>query len=165
MPESTNDEERLTGPRTSASLAEVMDNVGKPLGSSRWILMSQASIDAFASLTNDHYFIHVDQARAAQTAFGRTIAHGFLTLSLIATMAYDVCPAISGESTILNYGFDKVRFITPVPSGSRIRANFTLSDAQTVGPGRTQLVYKVAVEIEGQNRPALVAHWVHMIVT
>jgi acyl dehydratase len=84
---------------------------------------------------------------------------------MIATMAYDVCPTIKGESTIFNYGFDKVRFITPVASGGRIRANFTLSDAKSVGPGRTQLIYKVTVEIEGQDRLALVADWIQLIMT
>ena len=165
MSDSKFDQERLTGSRTSASLEELMASVGKSLGASRWVLISQASIDAFANLTNDHYFLHVDKARAALTPFGGTIAHGFMTLSLIATMAYDVCPTINGESTILNYGFDKVRFITPVPSGARVRANFTLSDAKLVGPGRTQLIYKVTVEIEGQDRHALVANWIQLIVT
>ena len=95
-------------------------------------------IDAFADLTHDHYFIHVDRARAAATRFGGTIAHGFLTLSMLAPMAYQACPAVQGTKTAVNYGFDRLRFVTPVPSGARIRGRFVLNSFDVQASGRWQ---------------------------
>jgi len=151
----------MDGPLRQMSIDELTARVGSKLGTSEWFEIDQRKIDAFADLTQDHYFIHTDPQRAAaSTPFGGTIAHGFLTLSMLAPMAYQVCPAVEGARTNVNYGFNRLRFVSPVPSGSRIRAHFVLKsfDAQ---PGRRwQAVYTVEVEVEGQPRPALVADWV-----
>jgi acyl dehydratase len=131
---------------------------------SRWIIVDQARIDAFAKVTEDEQFIHVDPERAGATAFGGTVAHGFLTLSLLSTMAYSALPRIEGAVHGVNYGFDRVRFVHPVPSGSRVRGHFTLQ-AVTPRSGREwQLSYEVSVEIEGVQKPAVVAQWLTMQV-
>jgi acyl dehydratase len=116
-------------------------------------------IDAFADITGDHYFIHTDPQRAAQLPFGGTIAHGFLTLSLLATMGYQVCPYVQGARYPLNYGFNRVRFVAPVPVGARVRARFVLRATEVIATDQRQMVYDVTVEIEGTDRPALVAEW------
>ena len=100
--------------------------VGKQIGLSDWITVDQARIDAFAAVTEDHQFIHVDPARAAQTPFGGTIAHGFLTLSLLSAMHYNAIPDIAGTLHAVNYGFERIRFLSPVRSGVRIRGRFVL---------------------------------------
>ena len=124
---------------------------------SRWFAIDQARIDAFAAVCEDHQFIHVDPARAAETRFGGTIAHGFLTLSLLSAMAYDAIPATDALS--VNYGFDRVRFVSPVPSGARVRGRFTVAQTEERAPGERTLHWDVAVEVEGAPRPALVARW------
>lgn len=116
-------------------------------------------IDAFADLTNDHHFIHVDPVRAAAQPMGRTIAHGFLTLSLLSRMSYQVCPRIESARYALNYGFDRVRFVQPVPVDSRVRGRFVLRSAQATSTEQLQVVYGVTMEIDGQTRPAIVAEW------
>ena len=127
--------------------------------------MPQSRIDSFADCTEDWYYIHTDPERAAgDTPWGGTIAHGFLTASLLSAMAYDVLPTIEGSVRGVNYGFDRLRFVSPVPSGSNIRGRFTLADAVTEKPGEITLKYAVTVEIEGQEietggRPALAAEW------
>lgn len=134
--------------------------IGQELGVSRWITVDQARIDAFAKVTEDHQFIHVDPARAAaETPFGGTIAHGFLTLSLLSAMAYDAQPQLDGIRMSVNYGFDRVRFLSPVPAGARIRARFTLKAAEERVPGEVTMTWGVLVEIEGQDKPALAADW------
>ena len=131
---------------------------------SRWMTVAQERIDAFAKVTEDEQFIHVDPAQAAETAFGGTVAHGFLTLSLLSAMAYSALPRIEGAAHGVNYGFDRVRFVRPVPSGSRVRGHFTLR-AVTPRSGREwQLSYDVSVEVEGTQKPALVAAWLTMQV-
>jgi acyl dehydratase len=131
---------------------------------SHWLTVDQARIDAFAKVTEDDQFIHVDPERAALTSFGGTIAHGFLTLSLLSTMAYSALPRIEGSAHGVNYGFDRVRFVRPVPSGSRVRGRFALR-AVTPRSGRDwQLTYDVSVEIEGAEKPALSATWLTMQV-
>lgn len=134
--------------------------VGKEVGVSDWIKVDQAMIDTFADVTGDHQFIHVDAARAkAETPFGGTIAHGFLVLSLLSKMFIGTVPRIAGTTMGVNYGFDKVRFLTPVPSGARIRGRFTLIEADERAPGEITSRYAVAVEIEGAHKPALAAEW------
>ena len=104
--------------------------VGKEIGVSSWHLIDQPRIDTYADVTEDHQFIHVDPERAKQTAFGTTIAHGFLTMSMMSVMSYEVMPAIAGTTMGVNYGFDKLRFISPVRSGKRIRGRFVLAEAK-----------------------------------
>ena len=146
--------------RQSASLEEITGKVGQEIGASRWFEMPQARIGAFADATEDWYFIHTDPAKAAaETPWGGTIAHGFLTASLLSAMAYDVLPVIKGSSRGVNYGFDRLRFVSPVPVGSRVRGRFVLSEAVTAKPGEITLKYATTVEIEGQDRPALAADW------
>jgi acyl dehydratase len=142
------------------SAAALSARVGTEVGVSEWFVIDQRMIDTFADLTQDHYFIHVDPARAAATPFGGTIAHGFLTLSMLAAMAYQACPGVEGTRTQVNYGFNRLRFVAPVPSGSRIRGRFVLKRFAVQPSGRWQAVYDVKVEIEGAPRPALVAEWI-----
>jgi acyl dehydratase len=132
--------------------------IGTEIGVSDWFTISQAQIDAFADCTHDHQYIHVDPAAAAQTPFGGTIAHGFLTLSLLSAMAYQM-PSIEGAVMGVNYGFNKIRFVSPVRSGARIRGRFTLAELTQIRPGEVQFMMQVTVEIEGQDKPALVAEW------
>ena len=110
------------------SVSELVDRVGDELGVSRWYLLDQARIDAFAEVTDDPQFIHVDPERArAETPFDGTIAHGFLTMSLLSSMTFEVMPFMTGEEGMsINYGFNKLRFMSPVPSGSRVRGRFSL---------------------------------------
>ncbi|MET8428086.1 MaoC family dehydratase [Nocardia sp. NPDC004860] len=128
---------------------------GTEIGVSDWITVDQRRIDTFADATDDHQWIHVDAARAAAGPYGRTIAHGFLTLSLVVPMTAQVM-TVSAANMAINYGLNKVRFINPVPVDSRIRGRFTL-DAVTDIPGGVQAVRTVTVEIEGQDKPACVA--------
>jgi acyl dehydratase len=131
---------------------------------SRWLLVDQARIDAFAKLTEDEQFIHVDPKRAAESPFGGTIAHGFLTLSLLSAMAYHALPRIEGSAHGVNYGFERVRFVRPVPSGTRVRGHFTLRAVTPRKAGEWQLTYDVSVEVEGTEKPALAATWLTMQV-
>ncbi|MEC3920123.1 MaoC family dehydratase [Nocardia sp. CDC160] len=129
--------------------------VGTEIGVSEWITVDQRRIDTFADATDDHQWIHVDAERAAAGPYGRTIAHGFLTLSLTVPMTAQVM-TVSSASMAINYGLNKVRFINPVRVDSRIRGRFTL-DSVTDIPGGVQVVRTVTVEIEGQDKPACVA--------
>ena len=127
---------------------------------SDWMTVDQAMIDRFADATLDHQFIHVDPARAAATPLGGTIAHGFLTLSLLAPLQASIPrPEMPAIRMGLNYGLDRVRFIHPVRSGSRIRAAATLVAIEEVAPGQFQQTHEIVVEIEGIQKPALVATW------
>jgi acyl dehydratase len=133
--------------------------VGTEMGVSDWTRIDQPMVDAFAKLTGDTYFIHTDPERAKREApYGGTIAHGFLTLSLLANMAYQATPAVQGTKTGVNYGFNRLRFVAPVPTGSRVRGHFVLK-AFDLQPTRWQTTYEVTVEIEGGSKPALVAEW------
>ncbi|MDN3275412.1 MaoC family dehydratase [Frankia sp. RB7] len=134
--------------------------VGNEIGVSSWHLVDQPRIDAYADVIEDHQFIHVDPERAKkETAFGTTIAHGFLTMSLLSIMSYEVMPAIAGATMGVNYGFDKLRFISPVRSGKRVRGRFVLAEAKLRKPNEFQTRTNVTVEIEGEDKPALVAEW------
>lgn len=138
--------------------------VGKEIGVSSWHLIDQPRIDTYADVTEDHQFIHVDPERAKkETAFGTTIAHGFLTMSMMSVMSYEVMPAIAGTTMGVNYGFDKLRFISPVRSGRRVRGRFVLAEAKLRKAGELQSRTSVTVEIEGEDKPALVAEWLGLI--
>ncbi len=143
--------------------AELAAMVGRNFVS-HWVIVDQERINAFAKVTEDEQFIHVDPERAAATVFGGTVAHGFLTLSLLSVMAYNALPRIEGAAHGVNYGFDRVRFVRPVPSGSRVRAHFTLKAVTPRSAREWQLSYEVSVEIEGQPKPALAATWITMQV-
>jgi len=137
--------------------------IGQEVGVSRWIEVDQARIDAFARITEDEQFIHVDPERAATTPFGGTIAHGFLTLSLASAMSYDAVPPLDGMVMGVNYGSDKLRFLAPVRAGSRVRGRFRLLSAEDKGSQdgvtRWLLKHELTVEIEGADKPALFAEW------
>ncbi|WP_025035725.1 MaoC family dehydratase [Bradyrhizobium sp. DOA9] len=138
--------------------------VGKEIGVSSWHLIDQPRIDSYADVIEDHQFIHVDPDRAKkETAFGTTIAHGFLTMSLLSIMSYEVMPVIAGTTMGVNYGFDKLRFISPVRSGKRVRGRFVLTEAKLRKPNELQSRTNVTVEIEGEDKPALVADWLGLI--
>ena len=145
-------------------VADLPGLIGQEVGVSRWITVDQARIDAFAEITEDRQFIHIDPVAAAQTPFGGTIAHGFLTLSLMSAMTYDAVPPLRGVVMGVNYGFDKLRFLAPVPAGSNIRGRFKLLSAEDKGGGRWLLKHEVTVEIEGAEKPALIAEWLGMQV-
>ncbi|MCJ7994000.1 MaoC family dehydratase [Rhizobium cremeum] len=146
------------------SLSDVPGLVGKEIGLSNWITVDQTMIDAFAGATDDHQFIHVDPVRAAaETSFGGTIAHGFLTLSLLSAMNYDCLPKIREQTMGINYGFDKIRFMSPVRCGKRIRGHFVLSEARFRGAGMMMTTYDVSIEIEDEKKPALTATWITIV--
>ncbi|WP_339932801.1 MaoC family dehydratase [uncultured Brevundimonas sp.] len=153
--------ERKGVPTPPAALADL---VGSEVGVSRWITVDQARIDAFAEITEDRQFIHIDPVAAAKTPFGGTIAHGFLTLSLLSAMTFDAVPPLENVTMGINYGFDKLRFLAPVPAGSQVRGRFKLLSAEDRGGGRWLLKHEVTVEIDGSDKPALVAEWLGMQV-
>lgn len=141
-------------------LEKVHQAVGQEIGVSPWRVVSQEMIDKFADATDDHQFIHVDPVRAAAEApFGGTIAHGFLSLSLLSTLAYETIPPIEGSGIGVNYGFDRLRFVTPVKAGARIRARFKLAEMTIRPSGWLHFNYDVTIEIEGSIKPALTARW------
>ena len=133
--------------------------VGTEIGVSGWIEIDQARIDTFADVTIDPQYIHVDPEAAGASPFGGTIAHGFLTLSLLSAMAQESLPTIQGIRAGVNFGFNNVRFIAPVRSGKRVRGRFVLKALATRSPGVVQFTLAVTVEIEQEPKPALVAEW------
>ncbi|MFC7498330.1 MaoC family dehydratase [Enterovirga sp. GCM10030262] len=148
-----------------AKLDEIRKRVGEVVGTSSWIEISQADIDTFADVTGDRQFIHVDPEAAARSPFGGTIAHGFLTLSLLSRMAAGAILVPDTSRMVVNYGFEKVRFIAPVRSGKRVRGHFTLAAVEEKRQGQWQFLHAVTVEIEGEDRPALQADWIGLIFT
>ena len=150
---------------TENFLAQRRALIGKTAYSD-WLTVDQSMIDQFANATLDRQFIHVDPVKAAQTPFGGTIAHGFLTLSLISHLAVSVPGLlVDGLKMSVNYGFDKVRFVNPARSGSRVRAGMTLADVQEKRPGQFEQYWTVVIEIEGIDKPAMTAVWiVHFFV-
>ncbi|MGB0608140.1 MAG: MaoC family dehydratase [Paracoccaceae bacterium] len=144
----------------SIALADFLKLEGQKVGTSRWFEIDQSRIDTFADVTEDHQFIHVDEKAAEKTPFGTTIAHGFLTLSMLSAMIYDGVPNIEGAKMGVNYGFNKIRFISPVKSGARVRAHFTLNALRHPKPTEVTNIWGVSIEIEGQERPALIAEWI-----
>jgi acyl dehydratase len=146
-----------------ASLDEIRGKVGEEVGVSGWLAVDQARIDDFADATEDHQFIHVDPEAAVQAGFGGTIAHGFLSLSLLSRMAADAMLIPEGVKMALNYGFDRIRFLAPVKSGKRVRGRFTLDSFEEKAPGQYLMRHIVTVEIEGEEKPALTAVWLGLI--
>lgn len=138
--------------------------IGRDLGVSGWRRIDQAAIDAFADLAGDHQFIHVDPVRARATSFGGTVAHGFLTLSLLSSFAREVVPPLAGAVMSVNYGIEKLRFLTPVPAGANVRGRFSLKDLRERRPREWLLVLDVQVELEGSEKPALIAEWLGLRV-
>ena len=153
----------LGGRMPVASLDEIRAKLGSEIGVSPWIEISQQNIDTFAEVTGDHQFIHVDPEMAKQTPFGGTVAHGFLTLSLLSQMAAPVMLVPDTTKMAVNYGFEKIRFIAPVRSGKRVRGHFTLASMEEKRPGQWQFLHNVTVEIEGEEKPALTADWIGLI--
>ena len=146
-----------------AKLDEIQSRIGSEIGVSPWIEVSQADIDQFAEITGDRQFIHLDPEAAAKTPFGGTVAHGFLTLSLLSQMAGQVTLRPEGAKMGVNYGFDRVRFMAPVRAGKRVRGRFLLVRFEERQPGQWQFVHNVTVEIEGEDKPALVADWIGLV--
>ena len=148
-----------------APLEEIRAKVGQELGASDWIEVPQGRIDQFAEATEDRQFIHIDEDLAKQTPFGGTIAHGFLSLSLLSRMGADVMLVPEGTKMAVNYGLDKVRFLKPVPSGTKVRGRFVFTDMTEKAPGQLLMKYNVTVEIDGDDKPALIADWLGLIFT
>lgn len=149
----------------TASLESLKGRIGEEVGVSSWRTVDQGMIDRFAEVTGDHQFIHVDPVRAAaETPFGGTIAHGFLTLSLLSAMGQEAMPLIEGRVMGINYGFDRVRFLSPVPVGAKVRGRFVLAEITPRARKEAMLRYQVTIEIEGSARPALAADWITLAV-
>ncbi len=147
-----------------ASLEEIQSKVGTEIGVSDWILIDQDRINLFAEVTEDRQFIHVDPVRAAaETPFGGTVAHGFLSLSLLSRMGEDAFLHPPNIKMAMNYGFDRVRFMAPVKTGKRVRGRFKLASATERKPGQWRVVHEVTVEIEGEEKPALTVEWIGVI--
>jgi acyl dehydratase len=149
----------------AASLDDIRSRIGDEVGVSSWLTVDQARIDAFAEATEDRQFIHVDAEAAAQTPFGGTIAHGFLSLSLLSRMGAEAMLIPEGVRIAVNYGLDRVRFLAPVRSGKRVRGRFTLDSVDEKAPGQILMRHTVTVEIEGEEKPALTAQWLGLIFT
>jgi acyl dehydratase len=148
-----------------ATLDEIRGRVGQDVGVSGWLTVGQERITAFADATEDRQFIHVDPEAAGRTPFGGTIAHGFLTLSLLSRMAADTILVPDTTKMVVNYGLDRVRFLAPVRSGKRIRGRFSLDCVEEKAPGQILLRHIVTVEIEDEDKPALSAVWLTLLFT
>jgi len=139
-------------------LSELARHVGEEMGVSSWLLLDQARIDEFAHCTDDHQWIHVDAERAArESPFGGTVAHGFLTLALLAPTGFEVLGKRLAPKSVVNYGLEKVRFVAPVRSGKRVRNRIKLAAVEPKGGGRYLVTTENTIEIEGESRPALIA--------
>jgi len=149
---------------THTTFARLPDLVGRSFGPSPYVLVDQARIDAFADTTLDPQWIHVDPERAARGPFGSTVAHGYLTLSLLVKMVQDLGVLPSDAQLVVNYGLNKVRFPAPVPSGSRVSCRADLKSCEPKGDGRLLLTLACTVEVEGQDAPALVAEVLYLVV-
>ncbi len=144
-------------------IEELKAKVGQPIGTSDWVVVGQDRIQAFADVTLDHEPIHIDDNAAHAAGFDGTIAHGFLSLSLLAPFYKTGYPKIEKRSYGLNYGLNRVRFLAPVLNGKRVRGHFKLIDMVEKAPNRYQLTSEVSVEIEGEEKPALVAEWLTFV--
>lgn len=145
------------------SLDRILPLVGGPAALSPWVSVSQSRIDGFAEVTEDRQFLHVDPVRAAQSVFGGTVAHGFLTLSLLSHLFETTAMGLPPVAEGVNYGLDRVRFLAPVPSGARIRGRFALTGAEPRDGGWTLLRIAAQIEIEASERPALAADWLALV--
>lgn len=150
--------------RTFESVADLAAAAGETIGQSDWVTISQEEVNLFADATGDHQWIHVDPERAAKGPFGTTIAHGFMTLSLLPRLQHDMY-TVKGIKLAINYGLNKVRFPAPVPVGSRVRANSSLVSVEDVGNGAVQAVVSTTVEIDGSAKPACVAESIVRYIT
>jgi acyl dehydratase len=140
---------------------ELKGLVGQHIGTSEWLTVDQAMIDKFAEATGDHQFIHVDVEKAKLTPFGGTIAHGFLSLSIMPVLtAMTDMPRLDGIRMGVNYGGNKTRFLAPVRSGKRVRGHFKLLEIEEKRPGQWQQTVEYTLEIEGEDKPALIAEWI-----
>lgn len=149
----------------TVTVDNVQDYIGQITGESDWFQITQEQINKFAEATHDHQFIHVDPEKAKETMFGSTIAHGFLTLSMISHLAVDGMLKMDNLDMVVNYGGEKVRFMSPVKVDQKIRAVCKLADAQVKGAGKRVLFkYEITMEIEGEKRPALIAEWLMMFM-
>lgn len=146
------------------ALERLKQKVGTEIGVSDWVRVTQTMIDQFADATDDTQWIHVDPARAAHTPFGRTIAHGFLTLSLCSRFSYQCFPDEPGQVMGINYGLDRIRFLAPVLRGSYVRGRFTLTQVDARKAGELLRRVALTVEIRGNETPALVADWLGLVV-
>src|SRR5215470_11415498 len=147
------------------SLRTIAEFAGRPVGVTDWVVIDQKRIDQFADCTDDHQWIHVDVEQASrESAFGSTVAHGYLTLALLARFTYEVglMPADAGQA--FNYGLDRVRFMTPVRAGARVRDRVMLLSAEEKGPGRVLVRAQHTIEIDGEDKPAMVAEALAMLV-
>jgi len=151
-------------PVSAITIEELAERVGGEPFVSGWFAIAQARIDAFAEVTEDRQFIHIDPEKALATPFGGTVAHGFLTLSMLSMLAKDALPTISGVAMGVNYGFDRVRFVTPVRAGARVRGRFKLVGATRRSPQEWLMTHEASVEIEGAPKPAIAAQWLTMYV-
>lgn len=149
---------------TALTFADLPAQVGRTFGPSKWITVDQARIDEFADATLDRQWIHVDPARAAHGPFGTTVAHGYLTLSLLVAMVQDLGVLPASAQLVVNYGLEKVRFPAPVPAGSRVRCSAELTDCQPRGDGRLLLTLACRVDVEGDDTPALVAQVLYLVI-
>jgi acyl dehydratase len=144
----------------------IEESIGKEVGVSEWVEMTQESVNTFADITRDHQFIHIDQEKAAQTPFGGTIVHGFFTVSMLSHFSETGCGiAFEGAKMGLNYGSDKLRFLNPVRVGSRIRGRAKLLSVIEKNPGQFLVKTEMVVEIENVEKPALITEWLTMIIT
>jgi acyl dehydratase len=150
--------------RRPIGIDEYVALAGTEVGVSRWFAIDQPRIDAFADITEDRQFIHIDPEAARATPFGGAIAHGFLTLSMLSALAMDALPAIEGRVMGVNYGFDKLRFLSPVPAGARIRGRFKLESVTPRSASEYLFRTIVTVEIEGAAKPALIAEWLTLSI-
>ena len=147
------------------SIGTLRQKIGSEVGASNWHVVTQEKIDGFADVTGDHQFIHVDPERAKREApFGGTIAHGYLMLSMLAPMGYEALPPIENVAIRINYGLDKVRFLTPVKPGARVRAHYKLREVTSRGEKEFLLRNEVTVEIEGAEKLALYAESLTVVV-
>lgn len=144
---------------------EILEMAGTDLGYSDWFRIDQERVNQFADVTIDHQFIHVDPAAATATPFGGPIVHGFLTLSLVVHLSAQVAVVPDNLAMALNYGFDKIRFLAPVPVGSDIRLHMKVIEVTERTPGQFLVKHDVTVEIQGHDKPALVAEWLSLLIT
>jgi len=150
--------------RQTIKADELKTLIGQESNPSSWLEITQERIDRFADATNDHQFIHVDPEKAAKTPFEATIAHGFLTLSLLPALTAEISPDVEGRVMGINYGLDRLRFVQPVKAGSRVRARQELLKAVERKPGHWMIKSRVTMDIEGEEKPAMIADTISIIV-